>query len=109
MAFLKRDEFLALPLRHEDVSVRGGTLRVWELSAAKLIESQSEKKGVASTDRGLAFAAQCIGDEAGPFDPPYTVAELRKAAGLAVTKLVEAASRINRQTEGAREETLGNS
>jgi hypothetical protein len=108
MAFLTRDEFLALPLRHEDVEVRGGTLRVWELSAAQLIEVETSGEDMEPKDRGVAFAAMCLGDEAGPFSPPITIAEMKTRAGSALKRVIAAAQRLSVTSAEAAEEIRGN-
>jgi hypothetical protein len=109
MAFLTRDQFLALPLRHEDMSVPGGELRVWELTAAQRLAA--EEAAAAAPDKkaaGLHFAARCVGDEAGPFVPPFTVDELSAASGQAVHELVNVAMRLNFATKEAAAEQRGN-
>lgn len=109
MALLKRDEFLALPLRFEDVAVPGGVLRVWELDAGRLLDVQAEASKLEDRRRsGLLYAANCVGDEAGPFVPPYTPDELARCSGAALTALVKVAMRLNFATAEVAEEQRGN-
>lgn len=108
MALLTRDQFLALPVRHEDVAVPGGEIRVWELSGGQrlaLIEDVPED------DRrklGHAVAAACCGDESGPFVPPLAVEEFLRIAGPVTDRVVKVAMRLNVASKEAAEEQLGN-
>lgn len=108
MALLTRDQFLALPVRHEDVAVPGGEVRVWELSAGQRLTLVED---VPEDDRrrvGYMVAAACCGDEAGPFVPPLSLDEFLRVAGHSADQVVLVAMRLNVATKEAAEEQRGN-
>src|SRR5689334_15135237 len=101
--FWKRDEFLARPLRHEDVEFDGRALRVWELRGDQIIAAGSDDEGKDDKTSGMRFAAKCIGGEEGPFAPPFAVDDMKAMGAAAVGELVAAALRVNGRTTEAAE------
>jgi hypothetical protein len=110
---LSRDSILAVRLRHEDVEVPevGGAVRVWEMSALRRLSmveaAQKEERSV--LERGAVLAATCVGDESGPFSPPWTAEEVLSLTLKSVNRLCEVAARLNVTSKEAAEEQRGNS
>lgn len=106
MAPLKRDDVLALKLRHEDVEISPGVeVRVWEMSAASRLTLEEKR----SDGDGLAMLLRaCLGDETGRFDPPLSVDEVNSSFGMAAQlRLAKVARRLNVMSAEAMEEARG--
>lgn len=109
MALLKRDDVLALRLRHEDVEISPGVeIRVWELGAEARLGLGKGKR--ADEENIAAFLSLCLGDENGPFRPPLEIAEINARMGMALqVRLSEVARRVNAMTAASVEEERKNS
>ncbi len=112
MRILSRDDVLAAKLRFQVVEVPewGGAVHVWELSALRRLELEEalrERKDAPGTERAVEVARWCVGDAAGPYDPPLEVADLQARSAAALLRVSQAALRLNVLSGAAAEEVAG--